>query len=129
MRGVGRAVFAAFLLVIAGTLNVIYGIAAISDANFFVDSTRYVFSSLSTWGWITLILGIVQLTGGFSLFGGGTYGRVIGIAAATVGAIGALLSVGGAFPFWSLGVFAICLIVLHGLLVYGEPESEGTARR
>ena len=129
MRGVGRAVFAAFLLVIAGTLNIIYGIAAISDANFFVDSTRYVFSSLSTWGWITLILGIIQLTGGFSLFAGGTYGRVIGIAAATVGAIGALLSVGGAFPFWSLGVFAICLIVLHGLLVYGEPESEVAARR
>ena len=129
MRGAGRAAFAAVLLMIAGTLNLIYGIAAISDANFFVDSTRYVFSSLSTWGWITLILGIIQLTGGFSLIGGGTYGRVIGIAAATVGAIGALLSVGGAFPFWSLGIFAICLIVLHGLLVYGEPESEVAARR
>jgi hypothetical protein len=49
---------------------------------------------------------------------------VIGIAAATIGAIGALLSVGGAFPFWSLGVFAICLWVIHGLIVYGEPEAE-----
>lgn len=114
--------FAAILLVIAGTLNVIYGIAAISDANFFVDQTRYVFSSLHTWGWITLILGIVQLTGGLSLMTGGTYGRVIGIVAASVGAAGALLAVGGTFPFWSLGVFALCIVVLHGLVVYGEPE-------
>ncbi len=122
MRGAGRAVFAAILLVIAGTLNIIYGIGAISDANFYSGTTHYVFSSLHTWGWITLILGVIQLTAGFSLFGGGTYGRVIGIAAATLGAIGALLSVGGAFPFWSLGIFALCVIVIHGLVVYGEPE-------
>jgi hypothetical protein len=122
VRGAGRAMFAAILLIIAGTLNIIYGIAAISDAHFYDDSTRYVFSSLNTWGWITLILGVIQLTGGFSLVSGGAYGRVIGITAASLGAIGALLSVGGAYPFWSLGVFAICLWVLYGLVVYGEPE-------
>ena len=124
MRGVGRAAFAAALLLIAGTLNVIYGIAAISEANFYDDSTRYVFSNLNTWGWITLILGIIQVTGGFSLLSGGVYGRVIGIIGASLGAIGALLSVGGAHPFWSVGIFALCIIVLHGLFVYGEPEEE-----
>ena len=122
MRGAGRALFAAILLLVAGTINIIYGIAAIGDANFFVDSNRYVFSNLNTWGWITLILGIVQITAAISLVGGGTYGRVIGIAAATFGAVGALLSVGGTYPFWSLGVFALCVIVIHGLIVYGEPE-------
>jgi hypothetical protein len=115
--------FAAILLVVAGTLNIIYGIGAISDANFYTSTgTHYVFSSLHTWGWITLILGVIELTAGFSLFGGGAYGRVIGIVAATFGAIGALLGVAGAYPFWSLGVFALCVIVLHGLVVYGEPE-------
>jgi hypothetical protein len=114
--------FAAILLLIAGTLNIIYGIAAISEAHFFTDAgTHYVFSSLSTWGWITVILGVIQLTGGFSLFGGYPYGRVVGIAAASIGAIGALLSVGGSYPFWSLGIFALCVIVIHGLVVYGEP--------
>ena len=120
MRGAGSVLFAGILLVIAGTLNVIYGIAAIDDANFYNGTTHYVFSNLHTWGWITLILGVIQLTAGFSLFGGGTYGRVIGIIAATLGAIGSLLAIGGAFPFWSLGIFALCLIVLHGLVVYGE---------
>jgi hypothetical protein len=120
MRGLGRAVFAAILLLIAGTLNIIYGIAAISDANFFVGNTNYVFSSLHTWGWITVILGVIQLTAGFSLLGGGTFGRVIGIAAASLGAIGALLSIGGAHPFWAVGIFALCVIIIHGLSVYGE---------
>jgi hypothetical protein len=122
MRGVGRALFAAVLLLMAGTLNIIYGIGAISDANFFTESgDHYVFSNLSTWGWITLILGVIQLTAGFSLMVGGTYGRVMGIVAATIGGVGALLSIGGAYPFWSLGIFALCVIVIHGLIVYGEP--------
>ena len=122
VRGTARALFAAVLLMVAGTLNVIYGIAGISDAKFFVGDTQYVFSSLHTWGWITVVLGVIQLTAGLSLMGGGTYGRVIGITAASLGAIGALLAVGGAYPFWSLGVFALCVIVIHGLIVYGEPE-------
>ena len=46
-------------------------------------------------------------TGGFSLLAGNTYGRVIGIIAGTLGAIGALLSVGGSYPWWSLGIFAL----------------------
>ena len=122
VRGTGRVVFAGVLLLVAGTLNCIYGIGGISDSKFFVHDTKYVFSGLHTWGWITLVLGIIQLTAGVSLFGGGTYGRVIGITVASIGAIGALLAVGGAFPFWSLGIFALCVIVIHGLVVYGEPE-------
>ena len=122
MRGAGSAIFAAILLMIAGTINIIYGIGALDDANVFVNDTRLIFSNLNSLGWALIILGVIQLTAGFSLMAGGTYGRVIGIAAATIGAIGALLGVGGAYPFWSLGIFAICLIVIHGLVVYGEPE-------
>jgi hypothetical protein len=123
MRGVGRAVFVAILLMIAGTLNLIYGIGAISDAHFYTSSgTHYVFGSLHTWGWITVIIGVVQLLAGFSLLGGGGFGRVIGIFAASMGAIGALLSIGGATPFWAVGIFALCVICIHGLVVYGEPE-------
>jgi uncharacterized membrane protein HdeD (DUF308 family) len=123
MRGAGSAFFVGILLMIAGVLNIIYGIAAVDDASFWVEDTKFVFSSLHTWGWITIILGVIQLTASFSLFAGNTYGRVIGIAAATLGAIGALLNIGGAHPWWSIGVFAICLICIHGLFVLGEPEN------
>jgi hypothetical protein len=122
MRGVGSALFVGILLMIAGILDIIYGIAAVGNASFFVNDTQYVFSSLHTWGWITIFLGVIELTAAFSLFAGGTYGRVIGIMAATLGAIGALLNVGGAHPWWAIGIFAICLVCIHGLVVLGEPE-------
>lgn len=126
MRGAGRAAFAAFLLLLAGTLNIIYGIGALDNANVYVNDTRLIFDDLNTYGWVLIILGVIQLTAGFSLLGGGTYGRVIGIAAAMLGAVGALVGVGGANPWWSLGVFALCLIVMHGLIVYGEEEGPRT---
>ena len=126
MKGLGRAVFVAILLLIAGTLNIIYGIAAVSNAHFF-NGTQYVFSSLHTWGWITIIVGVIQLTAGFSLMAGNAYGRVIGIIAASIGALESLLSIGGAHPWWSIGIFALCIYVLHGLIVFGE-EEEPTPR-
>jgi hypothetical protein len=121
MKGTGRAVFVAVLLLIAGTLDIIYGIGAVSNAHFF-DNTQYVFSSLHTWGWITIIIGIIQLTAGFSLFGGGGYGRIIGIIAASIGALESLLSIGGTHPWWSLAIFALCVYILYGLIIYGEGE-------
>jgi len=122
MRGAGRATFAAVLLLIAGTLNIIYGIGALDKANIYANDTRYIFTNLNTMGWVLIVLGVIQLTGGFSLMAGKTYGRVIGIVGAGLGAIGALLSVGGANPWWSLGVFALCVYILHGILVLGDDE-------
>ena len=122
MRGAGRVVFAAIVLLIVGTINIIYGIGALDDANIFVDDTRFILSNLNTLGWVLIILGVIQLTGGFSLMAGNTYGRVIGIIGGSLGAIGALLSIGGNHPWWSLGVFFLCIFVVHGIVVFGEDE-------
>jgi len=121
-------VFAGILLLMAGTLNIIYGIGALDDANIFVNDKRYIFTNLNTLGWVLILLGIIQLTGGFSLIAGNTYGRVIGIIGAGLGAIGALLSIGGAYPWWSLGIFLLCIYVLHGIFVFGDDERATGAR-
>jgi hypothetical protein len=125
MRGAGRALFAAVLLLIAGVLNIIYGFGSLDDANIFVNDKRYIFTNLNTLGWVLIVLGLIQLTGGFSLLAGNVYGRVIGVIGASLGAIGALLSIGGSYPWWSLGIFVLCVYVLHGLLVYGEDVRAG----
>jgi hypothetical protein len=122
MRGAGRALFAAVLLLIAGTLNILYGIGALDDANIFVNEKRYILDDLNTLGWVLIVLGLIQLTGGFSLMAGNVYGRLIGLTGATLGAIGALLSIGGNDPWWSLGIFVLCLWIIHGILIYGEEE-------
>ena len=122
MRGAGRAVFAAILLMLVGTINIIYGIGALDDANIFVNDTRFVFTNLHTMGWVLIILGVIQLTASFSLIAGNTYGRVIGVTAGSLGALGALFSIGGARPWWSLCVFALCIYIVHGIFIYGEEE-------
>jgi len=87
-----------------------------------VNDKRYIFTNLNTLGWVLIVLGVIQLTGGVSLFAGSTYGRVIGIIGGSLGAIGALLSVGAAYPWWSLGIFFLCVYIVHGIFIYGEDE-------
>src|SRR5215213_1631203 len=119
VRGAGRVVFAATLLLIVGVINIIYGIGALDDANIFVNDTRFILDDLNTLGWVLIILGVIQLAAGISLAAGNTFGRVIGIVAGSLGAISALLSIGGNNPWWSLAVFALCVYIIHGLMIFG----------
>jgi hypothetical protein len=124
----GWVTFAGVMLFIVGVLNVIYGIAAIGDSSFFVQDQRYILSDLNTWGWVTLILGLFQFFAAFSLWSGGIYGRVFAIVAASLSAIGALLSI-PAYPFWSLAIFAIDIIIIHQVAKYGGDEMDASAAR
>jgi hypothetical protein len=124
MRGVGRVIFAATMLLIVGTLNIIYGIGALDDANIFTDDRRYILTNLNTLGWVLIILGVIQLAGGFSLMAGNAFGRIIGIVGGSLGAIGALLSIGDSNPWWSLAIFALCVYIVHGIFVYGGDQNE-----
>jgi hypothetical protein len=123
----GWVTFAGIMLLIGGVLNVIYGIAAIGNSSFFVNDARYVFSGLNGWGWITLVLGIFQLFAAFSLWSGGLYGRIFGVLAASLSALAALLAI-PAYPFWSLAVFAIDIIIIHQIAIHGT-EGRGARAR
>jgi uncharacterized membrane protein SirB2 len=122
MQGVGRALFAATLLMIAGLINIIYGIGALDNANIFVNDQRFILTNLSTMGWVLIILGVIQIAGGLSLYVGNPFGRVIGIVGASLGAIAALLSVGGDNPWWSLALFFLCIYIVHGIFIYGDDD-------
>jgi hypothetical protein len=118
--GAGWVMFAGIMLLIAGVLNVIYGIAAIDNSKFFVHATetQYILSGLNTWGWLILILGALQIVAAFSIWAGGAFGRWFGIIVASLSAIGALMSI-PAYPLWSLAVFTIDLLIIYGLAAYG----------
>jgi hypothetical protein len=116
--GAGWVMFAGIMLLIVGVLNVIYGIAAVDNSKFFVHETQYILSGLNTWGWVTIILGALEILAAFSIWSGGGFGRWFGIFVAGLSAIGALLSM-PAYPFWSLAVFAIDILIIYGLAAYG----------
>jgi hypothetical protein len=118
-RGEGWVAFAGIMIMLAGILNVIYGIAAIDGSAFFTDEGRYViFDDLNTWGWFLLIVGAVQLFAAFSIWSGGEFGRVIGIASAGFSALVILFTV-NAYPFAAFMVFILDLLVIYGLAAYG----------
>ena len=119
VRGLGRAIFAAVFLMIGGVLNIIYGIAGISKSHVFTTNAHYVFGHLRTWGWVTLIVGIIEILASLSLFGGGGFGRWFGIFAGALAAIAALLAI-PSYPLLAIAIFALSLWIIHGLVVYGE---------
>ncbi len=122
MRGAGRVAFAGVMLLLIGVLNVIYGIGALDNANIFVNDTRFILSNLNTLGWVLIVLGAFQFIAGISLLGGQTFGRIFGVIAGTLGAVGALFSLGGAYPWWNLAIFFVCIWVVWGIIVFGEDE-------
>jgi len=115
--GDGWVTFAALMLGLTGLWNCFDGIAAISSAHVLVGNADYVFSDLSTWGWIVLVLGIVQGLAGVALFSGSGWARWFGIASASVNAIGQLAFV-PAYPVWGLAMFAVDILIIYALAVH-----------
>lgn len=113
-RVTGWWLLAGVLLTVAGIANIIYGIAAVGDSKFFAENVTLIATDLKTYGWAILLLGVVQLTAGASLFVGGGWGRFVGIVAAGLNAIFYLLTIPAA-PFWSLCLFLLSMIILYEL--------------
>jgi hypothetical protein len=120
-RGYGWIVFAGTMILMAGTLDAIYGIAAISKSKFYVANTHYVFSDLNTWGWITLVIGVIMMCAGVGIFARSAWARWTGVAAASLGAIVQLLSI-AAYPWLAVAIFATEILVIYGLVVHGGRE-------
>jgi hypothetical protein len=117
-RGSGWIGFAAVMLLIGGTFAIIDGIIGLARSSFYAHGTRYVFSDARTWAWIILVLGILLLLAGFSVAAGGSFGRWFGIFAAGVYGIGELMAAPH-YPLWSLCMFAVSILIIYALVVYG----------
>jgi hypothetical protein len=118
-RGYGWVMFAGVLLLMLGTLNIIEGIAAIGNANFFVHNTHYVFGSLNTWGWVVLCIGVLEWAVGCGVFVKNQLSRWTGVVVLSANAIAQLLMI-PAYPFWSLSIFTLDILAIYGLIAYGH---------
>jgi hypothetical protein len=125
-KGAGWIVFAGSMLWIAGVLNVIDGVAAISDSKVYSSNAEYIVGNLHTWGWVHLILGVLLVVTVFGIWAGNEWARWVGIVVASLNAIGRLLFI-PAYPFWSLALFAIDLLIIYGLATYGGRSADTTA--
>jgi hypothetical protein len=118
-HGYGLVLFASILLVVIGCFNVIYGIAAIANSDVFEANAHYVFANLSTWGWITLIIGALQLVAAAGVLAGNQLARWFGVAVIGLSAINQMFFI-PAYPFWSLTIIAMDIVALWGLCAHGS---------
>jgi hypothetical protein len=117
-KGAGWLFFAGTMLGLAGLFSTIDGIVALSKSSFYVANARYVFSDLRTWGWIVLIVGLVEILASFAVIGRAQWARWFGIVVASLGAL-AQFAFMQSYPFWSLTVLVGCVLAVYGLVVYG----------
>ena len=126
LTGFGWVDFAAIMLGLAGIWNVLSGILAIADSRVYVADETFVFSDLNTWGWIMLILGTLQLLAAVAVVRGSEFARWFGVGVAGLNAIGQLYFL-PAYPLWSMAIFAVDILIIYGLAVYGGKRLKATA--
>ena len=105
-EGYGMIVFALALLVTVGFFNVIDGIAAIANSHIFIADAHYVVGDLRAWGWVSLILGALQILAAGGILAGNQAARWFAVAVVGLNAISQMLFI-PAYPFWSLLIIAI----------------------
>jgi hypothetical protein len=117
-RGQNWAAFVAVLFIVLGCFNLIDGIAALVQDDYFkVD--ELLFGDLSMWGVIWIILGLLQLLTAYLVHRGAVAGALIGITLAGINAVVTLLSI-GAYPLWSIIILVGDGVVIYALTVYGD---------
>jgi hypothetical protein len=117
-RGDGWVLFAGVMLAMLGTLNFIDGVAAVSNSTFFAENARFVLADLNTLGWILICTGVVQLGVALGVWYRAMGVRWLGVAIAALNAMVQLIFI-DAYPFWSLTLFTLDILVIYGLVAYG----------
>ena len=116
--GTGWAGFAGVMILVLGSFNLIWGLVALVNDDYFVADELLMWD-LTAWGWIHLIIGAVQVLTAILIFSGNSWGAVLGLMFVFFNAIGALLSI-GAFPIWSIVILVLDGLVIYALTVYGD---------
>lgn len=117
---VGWAGFAGIMLIMVGIFDVIQGLVAIFDDEFFVVTQEWVFEfDITTWGWVQLILGVILIASGVGIFSGNVAGRTVGVIAAGLGALANFAWL-PYYPIWSVIIIAVCVAIIWALTAHGR---------
>jgi hypothetical protein len=117
-EGYWMIVFAVVLLATVGIFNLIDGIAAIARSHIFIANAHYVIGDLRAWGWVALILGVLQVLAALGVLAGNQVARWFAVAVIALNAISQMFFI-PAYPFWSLMIITVDVVALWGLCAYG----------
>jgi hypothetical protein len=113
---VGFTVLAGVLMILSGLWSFLEGLAAIIKGGFFVVLPNYAYNvSVTGWGWVHLILGVVVFAAGACLFLDMAWARVVGIILASISAVLNFLYI-PYYPVWSIVLIALDVFVIWALM-------------
>jgi hypothetical protein len=119
--GTGWAAFAGVFFLVAGTFQVIEGIAALSKSRYLF--AQVLFANLEFWGVVLLIVGGLGIFAGYAILSRQEIGRVLGIALASLGIVVQLMFA-NTNGTWAIVMIAVYMVILYGLIVKGEETGE-----
>ncbi|HJQ47485.1 MAG TPA: hypothetical protein VJ870_14395 [Amycolatopsis sp.] len=122
----GKLAFGGVVMIVAGLFNVIIGLVAVINRDYYVvRPSGLLVLNLTGWGWLHLILGALIALTGAVLFSGATWARVVTVVLAGFNALASLafLSV---YPFWSIVVIALDIVVIWAVLT-ADAETDADA--
>jgi hypothetical protein len=117
-KGSGWLIFAGVVMFIAGAVNVVDGVGAISDSKFYAHHGDYIVGSLHTWGWVHLVLGALLICVVFGVWARAPWATYVGIFIVSLNAISRLLAL-PSYPLLSIALFGVDLLIIYALAVYG----------
>ncbi|WP_242902802.1 DUF7144 family membrane protein [Actinomadura terrae] len=114
-RTSGWLTFAGTLAMVVGAFNVIDGLVALfNDDYYLVAQNKIMVFNFTAWGWFWLILGAIQVAVGLSILTGKLWARAAGVLFAVLAAIGHVAFL-QAYPLWSVLTIAMCVLLIYAL--------------
>jgi hypothetical protein len=113
----GWIVFAAIIMLVIGSIDFIEGlIAIIRDQYYVLTPNQIVVFDMTTWGWVTMIWGIILFLAGMALWSGATWARWFAIVAVSINILGQLTWLGSTqYPVWTLTTIGLGIVVIYAL--------------
>jgi len=113
-------IFAATMFAIVGVFNFIQGLVfLVEDTWTVLTPDSILVFDLTTWGWILLILGVVEMIVSWGILSGQTWAQVVGIIIASVAIVLNVLSL-SIYPIWGLIALVLQVLVIWALAVHGD---------
>ena len=114
------AVFAGVILLVGGVFGVLQGASAIGHSEPYGSLVTYTYRfSITSWGWIHLVIGVAMLVVGLCVLFDMPWARFAGIGLASVSMALQLIFI-PYYPVWALAAIALDIAVLWGLLMYAS---------
>jgi hypothetical protein len=119
----GWVIFAGVMLLMIGSLDALWGLAAIlNDEIVVVGGQGAIVADITTWGWVHLILGSLMALTGLGLFAGSIAARWAAVFFVAVNAIAQIVWFPAA-PLWAFLIILLDVTIIYQLTARWEAEA------